>query len=104
MEDFELVTDEQTGGTVLRLKADAVHRKGLSSLEKTNFEVVIDPKTGDRIIRVKNDGLNQTKGRVEIVTDAITWKQTIRMIFDDDDDNEESNEGKFDCESFKMIR
>jgi hypothetical protein len=101
MEDFELVTDEQTGGTVLRLKADAVLRKGLSSLEKTNFEVVIDPTTGDRIIRVKNDGLNQTNSRVEIVPHAITGKLTIRMIFDDD---EESNEGKFDCKSFKMIR
>ncbi|CAF4001018.1 unnamed protein product [Rotaria sp. Silwood2] len=91
IEDFELVTDENTGETVLRLKADIAARKGLTSLGKTNFEVVVDPTTGQKIIRIKDDGTNQMNGnRIEIITDAITGKQTIRMIADDD--NDESNE------------
>ncbi|CAF4847486.1 unnamed protein product [Rotaria sp. Silwood1] len=91
IEDFELVTDERTGETVLRLKADVAARKGLTSLAKTNFEVVVDPTTGQTIIRIKDDGTNQMNGnRIEIVTDAITGKQTIRMIAEDD--NDESDE------------
>ncbi|CAF3502139.1 unnamed protein product [Rotaria sordida] len=91
IDDFELVTDEKTGETVLRLKADIAARKGLTGLAKTNFEVVVDPTTGQTVIRIKDDGTNQTnRNRIEIITDAITGKQTIRMI--GDDDNDESNE------------
>jgi len=90
MEDFELVTDERTGETVLRLKADVANRKGLTGLIQTNFEIVVDPTTGQSIIRIKDDGLKQANNRVEVVIDAITGKQTIRMIVDDD-----SNERKF---------
>ena len=93
IDDFELVTDELTGEPVLRLKADAATRKGLLNLAQMNFEVVIDPVTGERVIRMKDNGANPTgHGRVEIVTDAITGKQTIRMIADDDDNDEESSE------------
>jgi hypothetical protein len=93
MDDFELVTDENTGKTVLRLKADVAARKGLTGLAQTNFEVVIDPTTGQTVIRMKDDGSNQMgSGRIEIVTDAITGKQTIRMIVDEDDNDGSSNE------------
>ena len=95
MEDFELVTDERTGETVLRLKADAANRKGLTGLGQTNFEVVVDEITGQTTIRIKNDGSNQAGNRLEIVTDAITGKQTIRIVLDD---NEESDERKFHFE------
>jgi hypothetical protein len=45
---------------------------------------------------MKEDGSNSMgSGRVEIVTDAITGKQTIRVIADEDN-NDESNERKFD--------
>ncbi len=90
VEDFELVTDERTGETVLRLKADVANRKGLTGLAQTNFEIVVDPTTGQSIIRIKDDGLKQANNRAEVVIDAITGKQTIRMIVDDD-----SNERKF---------
>lgn len=91
MEDFELITDENTGETVLRLKSDVAMRKGLTNLSQTNFEVFTDPITGQTEIRIKDDGLNP--GRIEIVTDTITGKQTIRMVVDDND-SEESNERK----------
>lgn len=91
MEDFELVTDEKTGETVLRLKSDVAMRKGLTNLLQTNFEIVTNPMTGQTEIRIKDDGLNQN--RIEIITDTITGKQTIRMIVDDDN-SEESNERK----------
>ncbi len=92
MEDFELVIDETTGETVLRLKADVVNRKGLTHLAQMNFEIVVDPMTGQSIIRIKDDGSKQATNRVEIVIDPITGKQTIRMVVDDNDD---SNERKF---------
>lgn len=94
MEDFDLVVDEVTGESVLRLKPEAAIRKGLTSLLNTNFEVVIDPMTGQPIIRIKEDSLNRKDGaRVEIVTDAVTGKQTIRMVTDDD--SNEVGEGKW---------
>ncbi|CAF4410074.1 unnamed protein product, partial [Rotaria magnacalcarata] len=92
MDDFEFVKDEKTGETVLRLKLDAATRKGLAGLANTNFEVVIDPTTGQKVVRIKDDGKNETSGnRVEIVTDAKTGKQTIRMIapIDDADESDE---------------
>ncbi len=52
---------------------------------------MVDPNTGQTVIRIKDDGLNQAGNRVEIVTDAITGKQTIRMIVDD-----EVSQRKFD--------
>ncbi len=85
--------DENTGENVLRLKADVANRKGLTGLIHTNFEVIIDPNTGQTVVRIKDDGSNQPNNRLEIVTDVITGKQTIRIIVDDDD---ESNERKFD--------
>ena len=90
MDDFEIVVDDKTGETVLRLRADVAQRKGLTDLSQTNFEVVTDPTTGQTMIRIKND---ETNGRVEIVTDAITGKQTIRLVRDDDE-NDQSNETK----------
>lgn len=92
MDDFELVTDERTGETVLRLRADVAERKGLTGLGQTNFEMAIDPSTGQTVIRIKDDGLNSGGNRVEIITDAITGKQTIRMVVDDD--SEGTNERK----------
>ncbi|CAF4339793.1 unnamed protein product [Rotaria socialis] len=92
MDDFEFVKDEKTGETVLRLKLDAAARKGLTGLANTNFEVVIDPTTGQKVVRIKDDGQNETsRNRVEIVTDAKTGKQTIRMIapIDDADESDE---------------
>lgn len=83
MEDFELVTDERTGETVLRLRADVVERKGLTGLGQMNFEMITDPNTGQMVIRIKEDASNPGGNRVEIVTDAITGKQTLRMIVDD---------------------
>lgn len=96
MDDFELVKDERTGETVLRLKADVASRKGLTGLAQTNFEVVLDPTTGQSVVRIKNDGMNGAGNRVEIVTDAVTGKQTIRMVVDDD--NDETDERKFQLE------
>lgn len=93
IDDFELVTDEITGEPVLRLRADVAARKGLLGLAQVNFEVVIDPTTGERVVRMKDNAIHPSgHGRVEIVTDAITGKQTIRMIADDDDNDDQSNE------------
>ena len=94
MEDFELVTDERTGETVLRLRGDVAQRKGLTGLAQTNFEMVVDSNTGQTVIRIKEDELNAAGNRVEIVTDALTGKQTIRMIVDDE--NDETRERKCD--------
>ena len=93
MDDFELVTDERTGETVLRLRADVAERKGLTGMRQMNFEMAVDPNTGQTVIRIKDDGLNSVGNRVEIVTDAITGKQTIRMVVDDD--NEGTSERKW---------
>ena len=94
MDDFELVTDEVTGESVLRLKPEAALRKGLMGVAHMNFEVVIDPLTGQSIIRMKEDSRNRKDGaRVEIVTDAVTGKQTLRMVVDDDD----ADAGESEC-------
>ena len=85
-EDFELVTDEETGETVLRLKVDVIIRKGLSSLAQTNFEIVVDPTTGQSIIRIKEDKSKPGHNRAEIVFDSVTGKQTIRIVVDDEGD------------------
>ncbi len=80
----------------MRLKADVAARKGLANLAGTNFETFVDPTTGETVIRIKEDGSNKMgNGRVEIVIDAVTGKQIIRMMTDEDD-NDESNLRKFD--------
>ena len=45
MDDFELVVDEHTGESVLRLRPDVAIRKGLVDLANANFEAVFDPIT-----------------------------------------------------------
>ena len=80
MEDFELVIDEHTGESVLRLKPEVAARKGLLDLAQTNFEVAFDPITGQMTIRLRDDRSNGLiHDRFEVATDAVTGKQTIRL-------------------------
>ena len=80
MDDFELVVDEHTGETVLRLRPDVAIRKGLVDLANANFEAVFDPITAQMKIRMRADRSNAVShDRFDIVTDAVTGKQTLRL-------------------------